>query len=323
MSLRVDLGQRTVGGVRHTYYDVQANDDLISVASRHNISVRDLVASNPQLTSSDLSPGMRLLLPSSEVSQRARDSVMLTPGMRTPGGGFGGIGGLSAETFLSMRGIRSESPGLGGGADDAPRPQQNQVQPTGVEPLGEVPGTSIPRGEARGTLSEADLRAIMPNAREADIQKYVGPLGHWMDHYEINNRERRAAFLAMVAVESGSLRYSEEIATGEAYEGRVGLGNTQPGDGPRYKGRGLIQLTGRANYRRIGQALGLPLEDQPELAELPENSARIAAYFFKMRDLNAYADRLDIRGVTKRVNGGYNGLDARTRFWERGLAHFA
>ncbi len=87
-------------------------------------------------------------------------------------------------------------------------------------------------------------------------------------------------FIAQIAHESGELTYVQEIASGKAYEGRKDLGNTQPGDGIRYKGRGLIQLTGRANYEKYGQLMGLDLINNPELLEEPEFAALSAAYFW-------------------------------------------
>lgn len=106
----------------------------------------------------------------------------------------------------------------------------------------------------------SQLQQVFIHARPHDIARYCRPLNEAMSEFKINNSVRIAAFLAQIAVESGCLRYSEEIASGEAYEGRKDLGNTQKGDGVRYKGRGLIQLTGRHNYRKAGQALNLPLE---------------------------------------------------------------
>jgi predicted chitinase len=124
----------------------------------------------------------------------------------------------------------------------------------------------------------------------------------------ITTRRRAAYFLAQVLHESGRLRWFEELASGAAYEGRRDLGNTRPGDGRRYKGRGPIQLTGRANYRIAGQALQLPLEDRPTLASQHAVGWRIATWYMSTRELNELADRRDFVGVTRRINGGTNGL---------------
>ena len=111
----------------------------------------------------------------------------------------------------------------------------------------------------------------------------------------------------------------EEIASGKAYEGRKDLGNTQPGDGMRFKGRGPIQLTGRANYRAAGKALGLDLEHNPKQAASPEVGFRTAAWFWNSRNLNSLRTQGDFRGITKRVNGGYNGLADREAYYKRAL----
>ena len=125
----------------------------------------------------------------------------------------------------------------------------------------------------------------------------------------------RAMFLAQMAHESGNFRYDEEIASGQAYEGRSDLGNTQPGDGVRYKGRGYIQLTGRANYRDYGNRLGVDLENNPDLAKDPNIAADIAIAYWQQRvDRNA-ARAGDVRTVTKNINGGLNGLaDRQNKF---------
>jgi putative chitinase len=97
------------------------------------------------------------------------------------------------------------------------------------------------------------------------------------------------ALLAQTCHESAGFRTTEEFASGQAYEGRKDLGNTHTGDGVRYKGRGLLQLTGRANYREMGQRLGLPLEDQPELAAEPVLSLKIACEFWRRKAINPCA----------------------------------
>lgn len=103
----------------------------------------------------------------------------------------------------------------------------------------------------------------------------------------------------------------EEIASGAAYEGRSDLGNTQADDGKRYKGRGPIQLTGRANYRRYGQYLGIDFENRPELPAIPTIGLHVACEFWKQNGLNGRAGNDDLLGITKAINGWTNGLDDR------------
>lgn len=161
------------------------------------------------------------------------------------------------------------------------------------------------------TLDE--LKLIMPLAGER-ADKFIEPLNAAMNEFEIDNAARQAAFLAQIAHESGSLRYVRELASGDAYEGRADLGNDEPGDGPRYKGRGLIQITGKANYRGCGDALAVDLVAEPGLLERTDLACRSAAWFWKTHGLNELADKEDFRLITKRINGGYNGYKERVAF---------
>ena len=171
------------------------------------------------------------------------------------------------------------------------------------------------------------MRAIAPRfsgeygTRQAEIIDAVGPvLEAMLTEYAMNTDIRAAHFLAQTCHESAGFRTTEEFASGSAYEGRKDLGNTQPGDGPRYKGRGLIQLTGRANYVEYGEALGLGLVDHPETAADPVISLRIGCEFWKRRGLNQVADRDDIETITRRINGGLNGLDDRKAYLAKAKA---
>jgi predicted chitinase len=135
-----------------------------------------------------------------------------------------------------------------------------------------------------------------------------------MLEHQIASQPRSAMFLAQVLHESGGLHFFEEIASGAQYEGRADLGNVQPGDGVRYKGRGPIQLTGRANYRSFGRLLNLPLETHPELAARHDVGWRIAAAYWVARGCNPLADANQFIAVTRKINGGTNGLKARLHY---------
>jgi putative chitinase len=165
-------------------------------------------------------------------------------------------------------------------------------------------------------ITADELKQIMPHAGNR-AEMYCDPLRRAMMEFEIDTPLRMAAFLAQLAHESGSLKYVRELATGGAYEGRTDLGNTEPGDGIRYKGRGLIQITGRANYEAVGRALGIDCLSSPELLELPDNACRSAGWFWQNRKLNDLADREDFKLITKRINGGYNGYQDRLKYYER------
>lgn len=163
------------------------------------------------------------------------------------------------------------------------------------------------------------LKACMPHASALNLDRFAEPLFNACKEFEINTPARMAAFIAQIAHESGSLKYVREIASGKAYEGRADLGNTEPGDGVKYRGRGLIQITGRANHLWCGKALGLDLINHPELLEEPVNAARSAAWFWATRGLNALADAGDFLRITRKINGGINGLADRQAHYETAL----
>lgn len=169
------------------------------------------------------------------------------------------------------------------------------------------------------------LMALMPKLNRAVAGMYLRPLNEAMLEAGITTKARRAAFLAQLGHESDGLTAWEERAArgrvaGEAYEGRKDLGNTQPGDGPRYKGRGPIQLTGRTNYRAAGAALEVPLEEEPWRAADPHVGFRVAAWYWNSRGLNALADAGTFTEITRRINGGYNGQADREARHRRALA---
>lgn len=163
-------------------------------------------------------------------------------------------------------------------------------------------------------MTPAELIAAMPYAG-ARADTFAAPLTAAMSEFGITTPQQQAAFLGQVAHESGSLRYTRELSDGRAYEGRADLGNTATGDGPRYKGRGLLQITGRGNYAHCGADLGLDLLAHPELLEVPDGASRSACWYWKTHGLNRYADADNFGSLTKAINGGFNGLDERIRNW--------
>jgi putative chitinase len=152
-------------------------------------------------------------------------------------------------------------------------------------------------------------------------KKWAVPLTAAMNAYSINTPKRQAAFIAQVGHESGRLAYVKELwgptPAQERYEGRADLGNTVKGDGFRYRGRGLIQITGRANYAKCALAMALDVVNQPELLEQPVYAALSAAWFWSVNGLNGLADLEDFERITRRINGGTNGLKDRREIWER------
>ncbi|HZH89487.1 MAG TPA: glycoside hydrolase family 19 protein [Pyrinomonadaceae bacterium] len=168
-------------------------------------------------------------------------------------------------------------------------------------------------------ITDAMLRDIMPNLPAAKRQLYLPHLNKAMREFEIGTYLRASAFIAQLAHESAELRYFEEIASGKAYEGRKDLGNTQPGDGVKFKGHGPIQITGRANHAACGKALGLDLIKNPTLITQPPNAFRSAGWFWDSRGLNALADGRLFKAITKKINGGFNGLADRQKYYDRAL----
>jgi putative chitinase len=163
-------------------------------------------------------------------------------------------------------------------------------------------------------ITEAQIRTIMPLSTGYALL-YVEPLNRAMAQFNINTNVRQAAFLAQVAHESGQLHYVREIASGAAYEGRKDLGNNEVGDGRRYRGRGLIQVTGKDNYRECGRDLGVNLVVNPELLEKPELAALSAAWYWKKHGCNELADTGSFGLITRKINGGTNGWKLREEFY--------
>lgn len=178
-------------------------------------------------------------------------------------------------------------------------------------------------------LTEGQLLNIMPNARlQAGV--FICALNAAMTRFNIDTPKRMAAFLAQVGHESGQLHYVRELGS-EQYLSKydtgtlaVRLGNTPApdGDGQKYRGRGLIQITGHDNYRQC--SLGLFGDDRllflPELLEKPQWAAESAAWFWEQHGLNELADRDQFNSITRRINGGLNGLQDRLQLWARARA---
>jgi putative chitinase len=164
-------------------------------------------------------------------------------------------------------------------------------------------------------VNEEQLRAIYKEGSLDKIKTFLPHLNKTLLVFGITTPLQIQTFLAQIGHESGQLRYVQELASGTAYEGRRDLGNTSPGDGVLYKGRGLIQITGKSNYTLCGLALDLPLLEKPELLEQPENAALSAGWFWYNKNLNSFCD--DFRKVTRKINGGLNGLADRQKLFER------
>ena len=151
------------------------------------------------------------------------------------------------------------------------------------------------------------------------LRPFVEPINMVLEKYEISTLPRCRMFLAQIGHESGQLKWLEELASGKAYEGRLDLGNTQIGDGVKYKGRGVIQITGRHNYEQCALDLGLPLVEKPELLKQLPHCVLAAGWFWKKNKLNSYCDSGDFIALTKKINGGLNGIEDRTLLLKRAI----
>lgn len=191
----------------------------------------------------------------------------------------------------------------------------------------------------------SQLNAVACSAM-SNSQKFLPYIDDACAKYNILSPVRQLCFLSQVSHESGGLFYTEELASGAAYEGRHDLGNTNPGDGVRYKGRGLIQITGRSNYKALSVAFDVDFINNPTLlggknindctSDQLKYAAMSAGWFWSTRNLNIIADKINMKyppdvgpnlnyfkQITKRINGGYKGLADRLHRYKEGSALFS
>ena len=182
--------------------------------------------------------------------------------------------------------------------------------------IGALIGVGASPDPALAVTRERLLR-LAPSANIAIVAGIAARFDALAREYDVTTVLRICHFLAQAAHETDGFRTFQEYG-GPAYfvryEGRRDLGNTQPGDGARYHGRGIFQLTGRANYRRFGQILGIDLEAEPERAREPAVALAVAFAYWRERGMAAAADADDVERVTKLINGGRNGLAERARY---------
>lgn len=178
------------------------------------------------------------------------------------------------------------------------------------------------------------IRDAFPRLAPPQVQIYTNAFNQWFPVYGIINPRRVAAFIAQVGHESGGLRWTAEIWGPTDQQRRyeppstlaARLGNSEPGDGAWFKGRGLIQITGRSNYTQISRAFDIDFLSNPVLLESPNMAVRSACWWWSSRNLNEIAD-LDtvesFRRITRIINGGFNGWEDRLQRWESAKKIFA
>lgn len=180
-------------------------------------------------------------------------------------------------------------------------------------------------------MTTDQLKEIVPSIKEKNLiyADYISTLTEgW-------TKKAKAGFVAQLAHESGAFNYVREIASGAAYEGRADLGNTEPGDGKKFRGRGLIQITGRNNYKNCSIFLfgDNRLLDNPEILEQPEFAIKSAVWFWDYKALSNIMNKPDgwvhvfkgknydaFEWVTLRINGGQNGIEERKKYYQRALS---
>ena len=167
-------------------------------------------------------------------------------------------------------------------------------------------------------VNKAQLASIWGCAQSLIKDEEVDELNVCLQKFGITTKSRLRHFLSQTAHESGGGRYKKELADGEAYEGRSDLGNTQPGDGPRFKGAGYIQLTGRANYQDFADYIHDPKVMQGVDYVAEHYPFASAGFWWQNNRMNQLCDsNPSVREVTLRVNGGTNGLADREMYYER------
>jgi putative chitinase len=198
----------------------------------------------------------------------------------------------------------------------------NNLPPRSVnqEPYAGLYATAIVTADT--VITQDQLSAIAPYSQRTRLEKLLPQLNITMQRYDITTPLRKAHFLAQVGHESDGFNTNEEYASGVDYEGRRDLGNTSNGDGVRFKGRGLIQVTGRANYGECGRALGVDLINNPQRLGDYDLACLSAGWYWDSRNLNNLADRDDILAITKIINGGTNGFDDRQSYLARAKCVF-
>lgn len=167
------------------------------------------------------------------------------------------------------------------------------------------------------TLDSEALRHVVPRLSEADAERIAGGLAIAFKRYDITTSRRAAMAVAQWAHESDGFATGEEYASGADYEGRSDLGNTRSGDGVRFKGRGRIMVTGRTNYSAVSKAFGIDFLATPDRLSNSPYSELVSGWWWKAHDCNAFCDRGDFTGLTRRINGGLNGLDDRESYYAR------
>lgn len=170
-------------------------------------------------------------------------------------------------------------------------------------------------------ITDKQLQQIYPYSTSYNRDKYLPYINTFTIEYAMDTYEILCAFLAQIGHESGQLRYVEEISSGKAYENRKDLGNIRKGDGVMFKGRGLIQITGRTNYTSLSKDSDIDFVANPNLLKEPVYAVFSAFWFWKKHNLNRFStlNETDFKTLTRKINGRLNGYESRRQLWKQAI----
>lgn len=238
------------------------------------------------------------------------------------GGLPGGSGSGSADSGTGAQPLSADSGAspLSSGASSNSKGGPDGTGITGTASAAGVGGPPAPTGAQTAQFTPDKVKQLFDPSAGGNIDKYLPDVLGALHEQGIDDPKNTLNALATIKAETGSFAPIDEEGGGSQYEGRKDLGNTQPGDGERFKGRGFIQLTGRSNYTEYGKELGVDLVGHPELANDPKVASRILALYLKKNQdrLKPALDNNDLAAARKVVNGGTNGLDTFTEAWNKG-----
>ena len=158
------------------------------------------------------------------------------------------------------------------------------------------------------------LKKICPKTKLSVLAEVAKWINFYAPKYGVTTLRRMRYFVSQIAHESLGFYTTKEFASGAKYEGRKDLGNIYKGDGVKYKGRGYIQITGRYNYRDCGKDNGVDFLNHPELMETIQYAVLVSYWYWNKHNLNSLADKDEYKAVTRKINGGLNGLDSRYKY---------
>ena len=293
-----------------TTYTVKSGDNLSSIALRFGMTLVEIQSLNNISDPNKIQVGQVLKVYDNSGSGDGGTAPKTTTYTVKSGDNLSSIALRFGMTLVEIQSLNNIS--------DPNKIQVGQVLKVYDNGTGSGDGDTGDGGSTISYVTESQLNQIGWSSSYLSA-KIIDDLNSCLQRYNITTKSRLRHFISQCSHESGAGRWTKELASGEAYEGRADLGNTQPGDGPKYKGGGYIQLTGRYNYTKFSQAIG-----DPEIVNQGVNYVAAnypwtsAGFWWDNNKMNALCDtNPTVEAVTKRVNGGYNGLEDRRMYYNR------